>query len=51
MRTIPETTAYLRDMIANESVSLMLIDVGELTALLDYIEQLEASAEDDRGVL
>jgi hypothetical protein len=49
MRALPETIAYLRAMIANESVDLMLIETAELTVLLDDYEftkeQLELAGE------
>ena len=48
MRAIPETIAYLRAMIANESVSLMLIETGEITALLDDYERTQDQLEDER---
>jgi hypothetical protein len=47
MRTLPETIAYLRDMIANESVSIMLIESAELTALCDAAEAGRRPAHPD----
>jgi hypothetical protein len=45
MRALPETIAYLRAMIANESVDIMLIDVGELSALCDAAERPDLRCE------
>ncbi len=39
MRTLDETIAYLRAMIANEQVHLILIETAELTVLCDAAEQ------------
>lgn len=39
MRSLPETIAYLRTMIANPGVDLMLIETAELTALCDEAER------------
>lgn len=36
MRTVPETIAYLRAMVANENVNLMLIEAAEMTPLLAW---------------
>jgi hypothetical protein len=41
MRTVPETVAYLRHVIATEQIDLCLVETAEIAAVLDRLEELE----------